>query len=469
MLVIVPVFGTVHTIRKLSDGVRVFDSDTINTLSFLPKSVAIAGGGIIAIEYARIFRRLGADVTLIIREESAVYALDRMGMDKDIARRLVHSMIQEGITVHSNAVIDRFTQVPRHQEETVEMTIVSSTNSSKAVYGGTLKADIYLAAIGRIPTFNLTHTQVESLGLDETGIDWDIHDGIAVNRKTYQTSNPMVYATGDVIGRPALASTGAEQAKIAVENMLDPEKAKERKDNDISPIGIWTMPEIGYYGYTREKAEEEGIDVEVGEATYENCLRGRVFAPEGLLKLVFEKHSGAIVGCHIIGEDACELIHFGKSLVRMRVPIFDLCNEIFTAVTFHELFKEAALDGDAKLNFGAAWHCIFDALSDGLAVEEMPTPQELRRVFDGIDRSNTGDLTVEDLSQMFRELGSNVNRQYIEKLIRIADLDGSGGIDFEEFEKIFQGLASRMRSGEIYCQHRSNISHHLERNQAVPK
>jgi len=469
------------------DGVRVFDNDTINSLAFLPKSVCIVGGGIIAIEYARIFRKLGADVSLIIREESAAYALDRMGMDKDIARLLVNSMIKEGIKVYPNTTIDKFTKVPRHLEEPIEMTMISSSRDQEIpsgmnkvfstdplgpIYGGSIKADIYLAAIGRKPTFNLTHSQAETLGLDEAGIDWNINDGIAVDRKTYRTSNPKVHATGDVIGSPALASTGAEQAKIAVVNMVDAIKAREIMNDtsdDAFPVGIWTMPEIGYYGYTKEKATELGYDVEVGEATYQNCLRGRVFAPEGLIKLVFEKQSGAVIGCHIIGDDACELIHFGMALVKKREPIFNLCNEVFTAVTFHELFKEAALDGDAKLDFGAAWQGIFNALSDGVDVTSMPTSQELRQIFDGIDHSNTNHLTVDDISQMFNELGSNVSRKYIEKLIRVADLDGSGDIDFEEFETIINGLTSRMRSGDAYSLHRNSLSHHLEASRGVPE
>lgn len=439
------------------DNVRVFDSDTINQLSFLPKSVTIAGGGIIAIEYARMFRKLGTEVYLIIREESAHLCLERMGMDTDIASLLVDSLVREGIHVYPNTVINEFSEVPRYIEHPVKMNLVSSTDSAKSMFDGVLETDIYLIAVGRHPLIrtNLNESQAEGLGLDQVGVDWDQRGGIHVDKKTFRTSNPNVFATGDVIGKPALASTGAEQAKIAVENMFDAKRAKLREHHSFNfPVGIWTIPEIGYYGYTKDKASNDGYEVEEGVANYKKCLRGRIFTTnDGILKLVFEKKSGIILGCHIMGDDACELIHFGMSLVDRQVSIFDLLNEVFTAVTYHELFKEAAIDGDEKLDFGAAWQGIFQALYDldgDFSLDggsKTPSPDDLRKMFEEINTCGTGEVTVDDLSIMFQKLGSNVDRVFIEKIIRIADLDKSGTIDFNEFQKVFSAMTvSRKKS-----------------------
>jgi len=464
----------IHLDSMPFDGIRIFDGDTINGLSFLPKSVAIAGGGIIAIEYARIFRKLGAEVTLIIREESAAFALDRMGMEAEIARLLVKDMIKEGIHTVCNTVVDEFKSIPRHLEKPVAMSLVSSQDSSIPMHGGELRADIFLAAIGRIPTLNLNGNKVEMLGLQDSNVEWDKYDGVKVDRKSFQTTNSRVFAVGDLIGSPALASTGAEQAKIATLFMLDPQVAEKRNFNDTFPVGIWTTPEIGYYGYTLDKALEEGYDAEEGIAPYESCLRGRVFAPQGMLKLVFEKNTGRVLGCHIIGEDACELIHFGMELVKNEESIFDLCNEVFTAVTYHELFKEAALDGDAKLDFGAAWSSIFQALTSDVMENNTNTANisgdVLRKMFDEIDSDNTGHLDAENLESMLQKLGCNVNKLFTEKLIRVADVDRSGTIEFEEFENIFKCMNSRLTYIQQHQQqslqqrnnNRNTISHHLE-------
>ena len=183
-----------------------------------------------------------------------------------------------------------------------------------------------------------------------------------------------VYAAGDVLGRPFLASTGVAQAKAAVNSMFDQErKMAECAEGDddtcdmdgISqagtsfdpaslasnpfafPTGVWSSPEAAYYGLSTQQAKERGIDAGEGIALYAECLRGRVFSPNGLLKLVYEKPAGRILGVHICGDDACELIHYGMELVKGRRTIMDLNESMFSAVTFHEMYKiaaQAALD-----------------------------------------------------------------------------------------------------------------------------
>ena len=194
------------------------------------------------------------------------------------------------------------------------------------------------------------------------------------------------------------------------------------------PIGVWTIPEVGYYGLTLEAAKKAGYDAEVGIATYDACLRGRVFAPDGMLKLVFDRESTKILGVHIIGTDACELVHYGMDLVAKEATLFDVIGTLFTAVTFHELFKEAALNGNEKLEFGIQWQEVLSELQASMtAVDDCSSYDEavLRARFDEIDSSGDGSLDEDELLQVFEALGSPVTPNLIANLIRLADDDGA--------------------------------------------
>jgi hypothetical protein len=158
---------------------------------------------------------------------------------------------------------------------------------------------------------------------------------------------------------------------------------------------MWTIPEIGYYGLTKERAISKGFDAEEGVAAYDACLRGRVFAPDGMLKLVFDKETQRILGVHIIGTDACELVHYGMDLVDKKATIFDVIGTLFTAVTFHELFKEAALNGNSKLQYGIQWQEVLASLAIGIPEAGSLSEEELREKFDEIDTSGDGSLDPE--------------------------------------------------------------------------
>jgi NAD(P) transhydrogenase len=212
-----------------------------------------------------------------------------------------------------------------------------------------------------------------NLNLAAAGIQIDGYGGIEVDSNLCTTAKAgNVYAAGDVLGRPFLASTGVAQGVASIAAMFAPDdqkpKAKSTCDpedllcieSDISrtgasfdpgslaanpfafPTGIWSSPEAAYYGLSTQQAQEMGLDAGEGMALYAECLRGRVFSPNGLLKLVYEKPAGRILGVHIVGEDACELIHLGMELVKTRRTITDLTGTLFSAVTFHELYKIAA-------------------------------------------------------------------------------------------------------------------------------
>lgn len=353
------------------DGQRIFDSDTVNTLGFLPKTIAITGSGIIAVEYAKIFRNLGSEVTLIIRDFSPRNALMKIGLDKDVAATLVADLVRSGINIEKGAQVKSF-DVPK----SIDASLVGRTPIKlelEAKGGGdrsscvtqSLKVDAYLAAVGRIPN-------TANLNLEAAGIEVDDYGGLLVDsefRTTAQRGN--VYGAGDVLGRPFLASTGVAQAAAAIQSLYNTEKEssidisyeddtivndfissfgskfdpKSLANNPFAfPTGIWSSPEAAYYGLSKQQAEEIGIsDVGEGIALYSECLRGLVFQPNGLLKLVYEKPEGRILGVHICGDDACELIHYGMELVKTSRTIRDLVNSLYSAVTYHEMYHIAAL------------------------------------------------------------------------------------------------------------------------------
>ena len=175
-----------------------------------------------------------------------------------------------------------------------------------------------------------------------------------------RTAQHSIYAAGDVVGRPFLASTGAAQAVAAVGAMFSTVGDYCSLDEGLGatgarydpaslasnpfqfPVGLWSTPEVAYFGLSKKQADSIGYEADEGLALYKQCLRGVVFAPEGLLKLVFEKGSGRILGVHIVGADACELIHYGMELVRAERTIQSVLEATYSAVTFHELYTVAA-------------------------------------------------------------------------------------------------------------------------------
>ena len=308
------------------DNKRILDADSVNGLSFLPKSVVVAGSGIIAIEMANIFRKLGSEVTMVVRS-NAMQALDRIGLDDTIAERLLRGLSEQGVTVLENTVVDSFECLHEDEDPSAliggEMdcdTIRMALKTKDGQPAGELEADLYLACLGRKPRAKGT-----SLELEANGIKLVERSGHIEVDEMFQTTQPGIYAAGDCVVGPALASTGVDQAQRAVEGMFGCSGDMCSTEQTPFPIGVWTIPEVGYYGLTLTQAKAQGYDADVGIATYDMCLRGRVFAPDGMLKLVFDRDSAVILGVHIIGTDACELTHYGMDLVAKKAtPAPDL-------------------------------------------------------------------------------------------------------------------------------------------------
>ncbi|KAL7536694.1 hypothetical protein ACHAWF_005544 [Thalassiosira exigua] len=288
---------------------------------------------------------------------------------------LVADLARSGIKIERGAQVKKF-HIPKGNDRAPVVLDLEAKGGGDRPTGATtqIKCDIYLAAVGRKPN-------TAQLNLQAAGIRTDSYGGIEVDpalRATARDGN--VYAAGDVLGRPFLASTGMAQGFAAVESMFGKESTvtagededevdEEEESSDgpackvgelcmtgekfdpkslasnpyAFPVGVWTSPEAAYYGLSMQQCREMGIDAGEGVALYAECLRGLVFSPNGLLKLVFNKENGQIMGVHICGDDACELIHYGMELVKAERTIDDVLSNLYSAVTFHEMYRIAAM------------------------------------------------------------------------------------------------------------------------------
>mmetsp|Transcript_29191 Transcript_29191/g.74904 ORF Transcript_29191/g.74904 Transcript_29191/m.74904 type:complete len:747 (-) Transcript_29191:500-2740(-) len=430
---------------------RVFDSDTINRLSFLPRSIVIQGGGIIALEFAKIFLRLDCDVTVLIRGDAAK-SLVAKGLDPTIAALLIRDLEESGITVMMDTLLDDV-QAPRGDDGPLRCVVTKGGEQQVLP-----EADAVMIALGRKPN-------TAGMGLEEVGIELTARKEVKVNA-SLQTSLKSIYAAGDVLGPPSLASTGIEQAARAIEEMFDPDHASAHEDsadgcmtnkfvdpnalvsNPFSfPIGVWTNPEVAYFGMTLSQAVAAGYDqADEGMAAYSECIRGRVFAPKGMVKLIFDKNTGIILGVHIIGQDACELIHYGMELVVQQKTIFVVMDTIFTAVTFHELYKLASIDGHRKLQLGIKWQSTLQNMVKFLEESGITTLniQKLHSRASAQDLQycpEPGRYSFEGVKIIFEKAaGVELPDKLATQIIKVGDVEAAECVDQHEFGTLV-GLA----------------------------
>ena len=301
----------------------IVDSDTLLDLDTIPKSLAVLGSGVIGCEYATVFAMLGTRVTIIDRREKLLRDLDA-----DILDHLRHAMFENGIRVLSSEKISgvRIETQKRHQEGVIYLES-----------GRTVRAERVLVAAGRV-------SNVEALDLDRVGIQTDASGLIKVD-SSFRTEHENVYAVGDVIGYPALASTSMHQGRLAVLHAT----GRPCPTTPVLPTAIYTIPEISSVGRTEDQCRAEEIPFEVGVARTGETPRGQIVRDEGLLKLVFRRDTREIVGVHMIGTAASELIHVGLLLVQLHATLDDVQGTVFNYPTLSEAYRIAALDGLNRL------------------------------------------------------------------------------------------------------------------------
>lgn len=305
------------------DDVHTFDSDTFLQMDRIPKSLAVIGGGVIGCEYASIFMALGVEVTLVDGRDQLLPFLDA-----EISQRLRDRFLALGMHLWFN---ERPVKVENHR--------CGARLHMKS--GKTLEVEAALFAAGR-------RAAVDSLALEKAALALNDRGYIPVN-ENYRTSASHIYAVGDVIGFPALASTSMEQARVAVCHAFGL-KYKQRVAS-LLPMGIYTIPEISAAGETEESCKEKGIDYCVGRALYENNARGHITGDTaGMLKLIFRRSDRRLLGVSMIGESATELIHIGMMVLDNGLTIDEFIEQVFNYPTLSETYKYAAYDGLGNLS-----------------------------------------------------------------------------------------------------------------------
>ena len=312
------------------NGQSIFTSDEVMRLDRLPKTMIVVGGGVIGTEYACIMATLGVQVTLIEGRDKVLGFLDQ-----EIADAFQYFMRQRGITLRLGEKVEQIKEV-EIQNGTVRRLVEAQLESGK-----TLHAETLLYAVGR-------QGVCRQLGLDNVGIEFDDRERLQVN-EFYQTSVEHVYAAGDVIGFPSLASTSMEQGRRAICHAFG--CSEGNYNTSLFPYGIYAIPEISMVGKTEEQLTAEGIPYESGIAHYREIARGQLLGDElGMLKMLIHQETHQLMGVHVIGTGATELIHIGQAVMALGGDAEFFVNNVFNFPTLAECYKVAAYNGLNKLN-----------------------------------------------------------------------------------------------------------------------
>jgi NAD(P) transhydrogenase len=307
------------------DKQRVFDSDEMLELHHLPRTLTVIGAGVIGVEYATIFSALDVPVTLVEPRNTILDFIDR-----EIVDDFIHQMRDRGMTIRLGSTVKEIASKPDHAEVTL-------------ADGRTIRSEMVLYAAGR--TGN-----VASLGLDTVGIEADARGRIKVDPDTFQTSVPNIYASGDVIGFPSLASTSMEQGRVAACHAFG---VHLPPPPESFPYGIYAVPEISTVGLSEEQVRDSGAAYEVGLARFRETSRGHIMGvSSGFLKLLFSVETRRLLGAHIVGEGATELIHIGQAVINLGGTVDFFVNNTFNYPTLAEAYKIAGLDAWNRMGQG---------------------------------------------------------------------------------------------------------------------
>ena len=302
------------------DDELICDSDSILHIARIPESLSVVGAGVIGCEYASIFAALGVDVHLVDGRTTLLPHLDR-----EIVRVLLGEMQNRlGVTLHLGEDVASIARC----DGKVALTMKDD--------GEQILTDMVLYAAGR-------QSNTAELNLGAAGVTTAARGLICVDEH-YRTNVPHIYAAGDVIGFPALASTSMEQARVAMVHAFDLKyKTSVAK---VLPYAIYTIPELSTVGLTEDECRKQGIACEVGRAFYRNSARGQIIGDtKGLLKLVFDPESRKLLGVHMVGDNAAELLHIGMMVMLMGGTINAFIDGVFNYPTLSDAYKYAAYDG----------------------------------------------------------------------------------------------------------------------------
>ena len=306
------------------NGRTIINSDQILGLPTLPHSLIVVGGGVVGVEYTCMFAVLGVRVTLIEKRDRLLEFADR-----EIIEALSYHLRDARVTMRLGEEVESVEELPPD-------TVVANLESKKRVSG-----DALLYAVGR-------QGNVDDLDLAAAGLEADSRGRIAVDEH-YCTKVDHIYAVGDVVGFPALASVSMEQGRIAAARAFN--DAAATSNPGFYPYGIYTIPEISFIGKTEEQLTDEDVPYEVGMAYYREVARGQIRGDTtGRLKLIFHRDTRKVLGVHIIGEGATELVHIGQAVMALNGTIDYFIDAVFNYPTLAECYKVAAFNGLGRLH-----------------------------------------------------------------------------------------------------------------------
>jgi NAD(P) transhydrogenase len=306
------------------NGRTIINSDQILGLEHLPHSLIVVGGGVIGVEYACMFAVLGVRVTLI---EKRNRLLDFA--DEEIIETLSYHLRDMRVTLRLGEEVESVEELPLG-------TVVANLESKKRVSGEAL-----LYAVGR-------QGNVDDLNLPAVGLEADSRGRIAVDEH-YCTKVDHIFAVGDVVGFPSLASVSMEQGRIAAARAFNDGAATTNPS--VYPYGIYTIPEISFIGKTEKQLTDEDVPYEVGMAYYREVARGQIRGDtSGRLKLIFHRETRKVLGVHIIGEGAAELVHIGQAVMSLNGTVDYFIDTVFNYPTLAECYKVAAFNGLGRLH-----------------------------------------------------------------------------------------------------------------------
>jgi NAD(P) transhydrogenase len=304
------------------NGRTIINSDQILDMPELPRTLIVVGGGVVGVEYTCMFAILGTRVILVEKRPRLLEFADA-----EMVEALSYHLRDQRVTMRLNEEVASV-------EATQDGGVVANLKSNKRISG-----DALLYAVGR-------QGNVDELNLAAAGLDADERGRIAVDGD-YRTRVSNIFAVGDVIGFPSLASVSMEQGRIAAGAAFG---VKIPSNPAAYPYGIYTIPEISFIGKTEERLTEEDVPYEVGVAYYRETARGQIRGDTtGRLKLIFHRETRELLGVHIIGEGAAELVHIGQAVLVLKGTIDYFVETVFNYPTLAECYKQAAFNGINKL------------------------------------------------------------------------------------------------------------------------
>jgi NAD(P) transhydrogenase len=303
------------------DDETVIDSDGLLGLRRIPRSLVVVGAGVIGIEYASMLAGLGAKVTVVETRPTILEFCD-----EEIVEGLRHNLRDKGVVFRLGESV---TRVERHDGGTL----------TELESGKQIAADAVFYSAGR-------QGDTAELGLENVGLEADARGRIAVDA-LYRTDVPHIYAAGDVIGFPSLAATSMEQGRLAARHAFG---APAQAITELLPFGIYTIPEISFVGRTEEALTEAGVPYEIGVSRYRELARGQILGDSyGMLKLLVGTADRRILGVHVLGTGATELVHIGQAVMAFEGTVDYLVDTVFNYPTLAEGYKVAALDASNKI------------------------------------------------------------------------------------------------------------------------